>query len=304
MHRFHTIVYAFGLCSLPGLPLFRSSCLFLTRFLCFPLFIYHCYFVGVGLIAVLSIARVLSFECCVFLTGFISCLFSWLLLLTLGFASAKSHPHVQLIRAELSSNGSSEPPSESPSKLSSHQIPRCLRVPLQLKGCTRTSSMFSPTTPSGASVLVLVLSTQHSTSTSGSNRRVPPPRGSSSPVHLGHPLLPALAVWGFSCTRRLLMPRCAACGSTLLWVRSPFFDFYVILLESAYALVLPVRERTDVLSRPRLPVASRIAFGISSFLSGCSAESFCTRAAGRVSRPRLRTSSSSLLYSSIRSFPF
>ena len=64
---------------------------------------------------------------------------------------------------------------------------------------------------------------------------------------------------GFSCTRRLLTPRCAACGSTHQWVRSPFFGFYVILLESVYAQVLPVRGRTDVLSRPRLPVASRIA---------------------------------------------
>ena len=52
--------------------------------------------------------------------------FSWLLLLTLGLTSAKSHRHVQLIRAELSSNGSSEPLSESPSKLCSHQIPHCL----------------------------------------------------------------------------------------------------------------------------------------------------------------------------------
>ena len=115
-------------------------------------------------------------------------------LLLLGL-TAKSRPHVQLIRAELPPKGSSEPPSESPSKLSSHQIPRCLRVPLQLKGCTGTSTLFSPTTPSGASVLGAFLRTRHSTSTSGSNRRVPPPRGSSSPVHLGHPLLPPLAVW-------------------------------------------------------------------------------------------------------------
>ena len=39
--------------------------------------------------------------------------------------------------------------------------------------------------------------------------------GPASPVHLGHPLLPALALWVSSCTRRLLTPRCAACGSTL-----------------------------------------------------------------------------------------
>ena len=57
---------------------------------------------------------------------------------TLGLMSAKGHPHAQLIRAGPSSN---------PSGVSS------LRVPLQLKGCTRTSSMCSSTTPLGASVL-------------------------------------------------------------------------------------------------------------------------------------------------------
>ena len=40
--------------------------------------------------------------------------------------------------------------------------------------------------------------------------------------------------------------------------------------------------RTDVLSRPRLPVSSGIAFCISSLLTACSAESICARAAGRV----------------------
>ena len=52
--------------------------------------------------------------------------FICLVVLLLGLTSAKSRPHVQLIRAELPSYGSSEPPSESLSKLSSHQIPRCL----------------------------------------------------------------------------------------------------------------------------------------------------------------------------------
>ena len=51
---------------------------------------------------------------------------------------------------------------------------------------------------------------------SGSNGRVPPPRGSSSPAPLGHPFLPPpLAVPLFSSARRLLMPRGAACGSAL-----------------------------------------------------------------------------------------
>ena len=47
------------------------------------------------------------------------------------------------------------------------------------------------------------------------NRCVPPPRGSSSPAHLGHPLRPPLAVRPFSLTRRFLIPRCTACGSAL-----------------------------------------------------------------------------------------
>ena len=67
--------------------------------------------------------------------------------------SLVGRPLGRILRAEPSSNGSSDPPSDSSSELSSHQIPRRLRVPLQLKGCTRTSSLSSPTTPSGASVL-------------------------------------------------------------------------------------------------------------------------------------------------------
>ena len=92
-------------------------------------------------------------DCFVILTGFISCLFSWLRMLTLGFTCAESPSHAQLIRAELSSNGSSEPPFgvDFQAELSSN--PSLSEGPLQLKGCTRTSSLFSPTTPSGASVL-------------------------------------------------------------------------------------------------------------------------------------------------------
>ena len=139
-----------------------------------------------------------------------------LVLLLLGLVSAKSHLHVQLIRAELSSKSSSEHLSESLSKLSSHQIPRCLESegPLQLKGCTRSSSSHHQRLR-GLQCSVRSFRTQHSTSTSGSNRRDPPPRGSSSPAHLGPPLLPPLAVWPFYFTRRSLMPRCAACGSTV-----------------------------------------------------------------------------------------
>ena len=74
----------------------------------------------------------------------------------LGLTSAKSHPHVQLIRAELPSKLSSEPLSESLSKLSSHQIPHSLSS----EGTTTATGLyakfffvFSSTTPLGASVL-------------------------------------------------------------------------------------------------------------------------------------------------------
>ena len=86
-------------------------------------------------------------------------------------------PLGRILRAEPSSNGSSDPPSDSSSELSSHQIPRRLRVPLRLKGCTGSFTLSSPTTPSGASVLQVHFALCHSTSASGPNRRVPPPRG-------------------------------------------------------------------------------------------------------------------------------
>ena len=131
-------MYAFGLCSLLGFPLFRSSRLFFTRFLCFPLFIcysllrwcwtysghyllFGLYPIGASICALVSFCE-LRYTFSVLFGGY----FIRLVLLLLGLTSAKSRPHVQLIRAELSSKGSSEPPSESLSKLSSHQIPRCI----------------------------------------------------------------------------------------------------------------------------------------------------------------------------------
>ena len=140
-------------------------------------------------------------------------------MLLLGLRSAKSRPHVQLIRAEPPSKGSSELPSDSLSKLSSHHIPHS---PVS-EGSTTAKGLYAnfyfvlihyAFGGVRAQCTVSVPRTQLSTSTSGSNRRVPPPRGSSSPVHLGHPLLPPLAVWLFSFTRLSLMPRGAARGST------------------------------------------------------------------------------------------
>ena len=107
-------------------------------------------------------------------------------------------------------------------------------------------------------------------------------RVTSSPVHLGQPLLPALAVWVSSCTRRLLTPRCAACGSTLRWVCFPFEVFYDILLVLVYARDVHVPGRTDVFSRPRQRGASCIALRMSSLLPVSSAVSSSSGAAGRV----------------------
>ena len=101
--------------------------------------------------------------------GYFICLF----LLLLGLTSAKSRRHVP-------SKGSSEPLSESLSKLSSHQIPHSLGS----EGSTTAKGLyaysffvlnhyaFGGVREQALSVFVL------STSTTESSRRVPPPRGS------------------------------------------------------------------------------------------------------------------------------
>ena len=67
-----------------------------------------------------------------------------------------------------------------------------------------------------------------------------------------------------------------------LWIRSPFFWSYVFFPEFVYARGVPARGRSDVFSRPRLPVSSSIVFHTSSLLLACSAEPFPTGAARRV----------------------
>ena len=175
------------------------------------------YYTGCLLLTHLFVLRFVLRVASFFTLFYLVFILSVLVLLTLGLTSAKSHSHAQLIRAELSSNGSSEPRSESFSKLSSHQIPRCLDIEGTTTAKGLYANLFYVLTHyafGGVSALCVLPRTQHSTSTSGSNRRVPPPRGSSSPAPLGHPLLPALALRLFSLTRRILTPRCAACGST------------------------------------------------------------------------------------------
>ena len=69
----------------------------------------------------------------------------------------------------------------------------------------------------------------HSTSASGPNRRVPPPRG--LPPRCPSRAFPSFSVSSspLSLTRRFLIPRCAACGPSSRVVHSPFFLGYVFL---------------------------------------------------------------------------
>ena len=111
----------------------------------------HCYFVGVGpiagaiyysaclLLTHLFVHRFCSSSCVILTLFYLEFILSHLLLLTLGLTSSQSRSHAQLIRAELSSNGSSEPRSESFSKLSSHQIPRCLDI----EGTTTAKGLYA-----------------------------------------------------------------------------------------------------------------------------------------------------------------
>ena len=133
---------------------------------------------------------------------FISVLFGGyflcLVMLLLGLVSAESRPQVQLIRAELSSNGSSEPRSESLSKLSSHQIPHSLGS----EGTTTAKGLYAYSffcvlnhyafgRQSAGTVSACALHSDHGVEQACSAAARVPPR---SPCP-GHLLLPPLAVW-------------------------------------------------------------------------------------------------------------
>ena len=158
-------MYAFGLCSLLGSLLLISSGHSFTLLLCFPLLTRFCYFVRRIYCGHYLLHGWTPLDSCILLT-----VFSFIFYFLVTSANAWIHesgvcrnlfllqtfvgrPFGRILRAEPSSNGSSESLSDSPSKLNSHQIPPRLRVPLQLKGCTGSSTLCSSTTPSGASVL-------------------------------------------------------------------------------------------------------------------------------------------------------
>ena len=190
--------------------------------------------------------------------------------------SAKSRLHDQLIRAELTSNGSSEPPSDKAFELSSHQKARrnfCRsRLQAELSSNPSCLSPRGSTTAKGlyakfffvlyhydfggvsALCVLLALSTPlRPRGRVGVFRRR---EGPASQAPLGHPLLLPLAVLPLFSMRRILTPRSAARGSTLLWIRSPFFGSYDFFLELVYSREVHEWGRTDVFSRPRLSTTS------------------------------------------------
>ena len=120
---------------------------------------------------------------------------------------------------------------------------------LQQKGCTRIASLCSSTAPTGASGVRFVL--VPSTSTSGSNWRVPPPRGFPPRCpSLGIPFCFRKLFFGFSYEA---IPhaevRCPL--AVHVWVRSAFFIgyFFVVVFACPRGVFLP--GQTDVLSRLR-----------------------------------------------------
>ena len=133
-----------------------------------------------------------------------------------------------------------------------------------------------------------------STSTTGSARRVPPPRGS----------LLAARLWASpsgSSSRSLFLTRgYTSCRGWppadpfLAWVRSPFFIGYFFCVQFVFPRGVWVPGQTDVLSRLRSTSPTAIVSSTSSLSRTTSAESLRTGAVGRVSRLRSSISRSPL----------
>ena len=118
---------------------------------------------------------------------------------------------------------------------------------LRRSGRTRTPSLSSPTTPSGASVLQVHFALWHSTSASGAEQACSAAArvASSLPisgVSLRRQLVLRLAYF----TRRSPTPKFAACGPSSDVVRSPFFTAYLFLAALPYSRWVLLLGQTDV----------------------------------------------------------
>ena len=136
-----------------------------------------------------------------------------------------------------------------------------------------------------------------STSASGRTRRVPPPRGSP-------PRCPSRAFPSSSASSSLFFFYEAFPHSevrrlwALLWSGPLSLLLWVCVLFCGPLFATGTSSGADGrVSRLRSSSPTAIVFSIPSFLCTCSAESQCTRAVGRVSRPRSSTWTYSFLYS-------
>ena len=179
--------------------------------------------------------------------------------------SSESHRQLQLIRAELSSN-----PSLSEGTTTAKGLYANLYFVLThyaFGGVSALCVLFALSTPLRLRGRTGVF-----------RRREGPPRQPLSDTPFFR-LLP----FGLSPLRGVSSCRGAPpADPRFLWIRSPFFWSYVFFPEFVYAREVPARERSDVFSRPRLPVSSSIVFHTSSLLFSCSTESFTIGATGRV----------------------
>ena len=158
--------------------------------------------------------------------------------------------------------------------------------PLRVKGRTRTPSLRSTTTPSGASVLQVHFALWHSTSASGPSRRIPPPRG--SPPRCPSRAFPSTTASSSPSFFYEAFPHSEVrCLWTIIWC-GPLSLLQCVLVPCVAPLyAVGTSSGADGrASRLRSSSPMAIVFGMPSFLCTCSTESLRTVAVGRVSRPR------------------
>ena len=164
--------------------------------------------------------------------------------------------------------------------------------PLRCSGRTRTPSLSSPTTLSGASVLQVQFALWHSTSASGPSRRVPPPRG--SPPRCPSRAFPSKTVSSSLCFFYEAFPHSEVrCLWTILWC-GPLFPSSLRTCSLRHS---PMRGGYFFWGRRMcFPSAVKLAYchRFQYVLSFTYSFRLRTGAVGRVSRPRSSTWRSSL----------